>query len=418
MAGAPAPRTTEKAGGRALWWRIHAWAGLKLSIFLVFILATGTLATLAYEIDWLIRPALRIAPRPEAPPRWGAMLENARETLPRGGSIGQLALGEEPFMAASATRFDATERPSFVYLDPATGEVTGTGSWVTVHRILRQAHRHLMLPTRVGVPIVSSLALLLLASMVSGLVTYRRFWTGLLRRPRTRKGLPVLRDRRFMGDAHRLAGLWSLPLLLVMIATGLWYLAESLGAAAPPPAAQQRARTLLADAPAAPPVSGAMLDALVARARAAIPGLEVRAIRLPRRPGESLVVSGQASAWLVRDRANAVHFDPASGRLLAVSRGEELNLHQRISEAADPLHFGTFGGLAMKLLWFVLGLLLTGLAVSGVMITSLRLALAARDAPVRLSARAWIAMGAWRYAGAAAILVTLLAAPLALAGRF
>lgn len=33
-----------------------------------------------------------------------------------------------------------------------------------------------------------------------------------------------------------------------------------------------------------------------------------------------------------------------SGRVVDVRRGEELSLHLRISEAADPLHFGTLGG--------------------------------------------------------------------------
>lgn len=32
-----------------------------------------------------------------------------------------------------------------------------------------------------------------------------------------------------------------------------------------------------------------------------------------------------------------------------VVRGEELSLHQRISEAADPLLFGTWGGLSAKI---------------------------------------------------------------------
>jgi uncharacterized iron-regulated membrane protein len=39
---------------------------------------------------------------------------------------------------------------------------------------------------------------------------------------------------------------------------------------------------------------------------------------------------------------------------------------------ADPLHFGTFGGLATKLIWVVFGLLLTGMAASGAYIYAKR----------------------------------------------
>jgi uncharacterized iron-regulated membrane protein len=59
-----------------------------------------------------------------------------------------------------------------------------------------------------------------------------------------------------------------------------------------------------------------------------------------------LLLEGQAHAWLVRDRANAVGFDLRDGRLLDRRDGRDMNLHQRIAEMADPLHFGSFGGWA------------------------------------------------------------------------
>jgi uncharacterized iron-regulated membrane protein len=34
-------------------------------------------------------------------------------------------------------------------------------------------------------------------------------------------------------------------------------------------------------------------------------------------------------------------------------------------DTVDPLHFGNFAGLAIKLVWFVLGLLLSSMALSG-----------------------------------------------------
>ena len=41
---------------------MHQWVGLKLSLFLTFILFTGTLAVVSHEIDWLLQPSLRVAP--------------------------------------------------------------------------------------------------------------------------------------------------------------------------------------------------------------------------------------------------------------------------------------------------------------------------------------------------------------------
>jgi len=66
---------------------------------------------------------------------------------------------------------------------------------------------------------------------------------------------------------------------------------------------------------------------------------------------------------------------------------------------ADPLHFGTWGGLATKLVWFAFGAFLTALSVSGLAIYSLRL-LRAERRPAGWRAvvsRAWIGMGFWRW---------------------
>ena len=48
-------------------------------------------------------------------------------------------------------------------------------------------------------------------------------------------------------------------------------------------------------------------------------------------------------------------------------------MHTRISEAADPLHFGYFGGITTKILWFLLGLSMSAMALTGVVIYSKRL---------------------------------------------
>lgn len=87
--------------------------------------------------------------------------------------------------------------------------------------------------------------------------------------------------------------------------------------------------------------------------------------------------------------------------------------HQRISEAADPLHFGTWGGLATKLLWFVFGLALTGVSVSGVAIYGLRLMRAERR-PAGWGpavAVSWRGMGVWRWPAVVLVLIGFLLIP-------
>ncbi|MBJ7437543.1 MAG: PepSY domain-containing protein [Sphingopyxis sp.] len=100
---------------------------------------------------------------------------------------------------------------------------------------------------------------------------------------------------------------------------------------------------------------------------------------VPRLAYSSIVVAGQRRAWLVRPRANAVWVDAATARIVMASDGRDLGIHQRISEMADPLHFGTVAGYWTRIPWFLFGPLMAGLTVSGAAIYSHRIAHSARD---------------------------------------
>ncbi|HEX7010644.1 MAG TPA: PepSY domain-containing protein [Phycisphaeraceae bacterium] len=101
------------------------------------------------------------------------------------------------------------------------------------------------------------------------------------------------------------------------------------------------------------------LSALVQRAGQAFPGLEIEGIYPANRLGRSVTLTGQAEALLVADTANRVHLDPYTGEIIEVRRGDELSIGQRLIETADPLHFGQFGGLLTRTIWFLAGLALS-----------------------------------------------------------
>ncbi len=385
-----------------VWWEVHQWAGLKFSILLSFILLTGTLATLSHEIDWLLRPAMRVDPSTVgAEVNWAAVARTAA-TEAGAGRVISLEGPVDPWFAAAAILEAPDGDLSFVYAHPATGEFQGTGHWVSAQRILRNMHRHLMMPIPIGVPIVTSLSLLLAVSLVTSFVVYKKWWRGFLRPMR-------LSDlRTATGDFHRLAGLWSLWLVVLMILTGLWYLAEQTAFRAPPlPSAKVE------------PASGSVLvladrlGATVTAARAANPDLRLERILFPSEKSGAFVLHGQDDAILVRSRANAIWTEAETGQVLLVNDGRDLNLHQRISEAADPLHFGTWGGLATKLIWFIFGLALTGLSVSGVAIYALRLMRAERRPAGWGPALAvsWRGMGVWRWPAVILVVIGFLLIP-------
>lgn len=404
-ATAPPPGRASQVDGKAkakaktsrLWWRVHQWVGLKLSILLGFVFLTGAIAVFSHEIDWLLRPALRVDPATvEGPVAWSAAARNVAALHPKA----KLLLLDAPVdrgFAMTATIQTPDGRRSFVYLHPSTGAVRGEGSWVGAQRILRNMHRHLNLPTKIGVPIVSALAVLLLISLATSFVVYKKWWRGFFRPVRWRDA------RTAMGDLHRLAGLWSLWFVALIGATGLWYLVESTVAKAPPtPRAKVAAVKLDARGIAD------RLETNLAAAQAAYPGLRVQRVIPPAGKVGAFQFQGQHKAVLVRERANVAWTDAATGQVVLTTDGRALTAHQRISEMADPLHFGTFGGVWTKLIWFVFGLAMTSLAVSGVAVYALRLSREGGSAWTR----AWRGMGPWRWPALAGVGVALALLPI------
>lgn len=384
------------------WWLVHQWTGLKLSILMSFVLLTGTLAVFSAEMDWLMRPALRVeAGSVQGPVAWPAIARNAASHCPA-CRIQSIDAPTASLFAASVTMRRADNSLFFLYAHPTTGAVQGEGHWVGAKRVLRNMHRHLNMPVWLGVPIVSALALLLLVSFVTSLVVYKKWWRGF--------GRPIRRRdaRTGWGDFHRLAGVWSLWFLALIIATSLWYLVESLGGEAPPsPRATAPAVALSA------PVLGDRLAASLAAARAADPALAVERVQFPTERVGAFIIEGQKNAVLVRPRANAVWTSAEDGRALLVTDALDLSVHQRISEAADPLHFGTFGGYWTKVPWFLFGLLLTGLSISGATLYAMRLNRGKRLAGqgTALLARAWHGMSVWRWPALALVLTGFVLLP-------
>ncbi|ROQ17069.1 MULTISPECIES: PepSY-associated TM helix domain-containing protein [Marinimicrobium] len=361
---APTPRA--RTGGRRRWFNLHSWVGLKFSLLFFFVSLTGTLAVYAYELDWLFTPALRVQ-APESgegaerqPP--GTLLAAALKEYP-GWRPSFMYLNLPDYMAAELIAVNEDGERRRIYVNPYTAEVQGHANWYNAHRFLREAHRHLMLPLQWGLTIVTLLSFPLLLSMISAFPIFKRWWRGFFKPPKPRDP-----PRRWWGNLHRWLGLWSLPFILVIGLTGIWYLVEKWGGAAPAAGAELRP---LPEANALPRDADT-LNRAIERALKPWPEYQLDSLWFP---GENqpLILQGQEKALLVRPRANTLLIDPTTGESLGRVHGEQLSLHQRIAEAADPLHFGTFGGQPTRFLWFLFGLMLTTLAASGTWIYSLRL---------------------------------------------
>ena len=401
----------KKPKKRSIWWRLHQWAGLQMSLFLAFVFITGTLAVFSYELDWMARPAMWAAPTAaEDRVSWGAVGDAAAAYAPDAAVLN--VYGPIHPAATFDVVMGSDDGPFHVYVHPRTGEVTGTGPWPGFQRFLRNAHRHLMIPVQWGVSLVTLAAVFLAVSLVTSFWVYKKWWRGFFRLPKGRTA------RAYIGDLHRFAGLWSIWFVVLMIVTSFWYFAEQWGGAAP---AANPARppqpAVVADAPPPAASPGAAVDRAAAHLLERRPDYRITAVYWPRGEDGLIQIHGHSDrAILVRPRANTVWVNPVSGAILGDVDPSRLSVHTRIAEAADPLHFGTFGGYWTKTIWFVFGVALSALAVTGVVIYTLRIAKQERKPPRWRAGlvKAWRGMGRARWLAAGLVALPVALAPIVL----
>jgi len=344
--------------------KIHGWLGLNLGLILFVICLSGTFATLSNEFDWLVNEDLRID-QSDSEPNWQKMIDNLKREYPDAVNLGMYRgtySGNGDYFSTVAYLYMPNEQTLKVYLNPRTGEIKGNTSFFNTQRFFRTFHRRFFDGNR-GIFIITLLSIPMLIIVLAGFLFYKGWLKNLFT-------LRLNRKKRIQwSDSHKLAGIWSLIFALIIVLTGVFYFAELMTQAA------DKTEVLLMERPdrvqdeklAGYPDLIPLLPmaAYINSAKEAHPHLSVEGVRLPQQAGDFVYVDGQAGNPLTRDRADHVLLDPATAEVLHVQRSEDLTVLPFITDIADPLHFGYFGGLTTKILWFIFGLIISFSILSG-----------------------------------------------------
>lgn len=343
---------------------MHSFLGLWCSLIFVFIFLTGTLSLFAAEIDWLLDSERRASatgkPKIELSQTYGA----AQEFRPD-DTIVRLYRSDAGYIADQVEILtEAGKR--YVWVDPYSGTVNGETSALSFREIVAELHTRLFIPGRLGIMAVTVFSLALTGSLVAGIILLPRFWKSFTTWPRFGGS-----RRALFSDLHRLGGAWSIPFVFIICLTTLYYFAETLNLDAPP--IDRGVNTEPRAAMQPDDMSERKIADALTTARGIYPELDVKAILLPRNRVQPIRIEGYLDAVLVRERANTVYLHPDTLAVIRAHRGEDLSVHQRISEAVDPIHWGYWGGIWSRLVWFIFGLMLTALPVLGAVIFAKRM---------------------------------------------
>jgi uncharacterized iron-regulated membrane protein len=360
---------------RARWlFAVHRWAGLFIGVNVVVLAATGLLLTFHRELDAILGdglppPALvaGTGPRPVAELVAAAVQEGA----PRQASYVSWS-EEQPHLvyvrleAPAGSAALAGEKGVTYVVDAFSGAVTSlAANERALTSILLELHANLFAGT-LGEIYVGLVGLAMAIVAVTGFFVYGPFTKqrafGIVRRGRT---------SFVFADLHRALGAATFLWNLVLAATGvfltlgtlllqLYAFTELKGVLE---ASQREYAAAHADAPAA----GALLpiDDVLRRIARDVPGHEPVTLAVP---GSELA---GAEHYLALLRGST----PLERRVLTLglvharsgaTRVVDLPWYLKAVFVSQPLHFGDYGGLPLRLLWALFSVVTLALSGSGI----------------------------------------------------
>ncbi|WP_313202670.1 PepSY domain-containing protein [Pseudomonas sp.] len=359
-----------------LWFLVHSWLALPIWFFVLIVCFTGMLAVVSQEIVWLANPDVRASKPDDNAERlsFQQVLDALHKAEPD-MAVNSLSQPDGSHFALTAQVTYADGSSPLLYVNPYTGAIQGKMPDFNFEAFTRALHGWWLVPFTNGFSwgwyLVSLLGLPMLASLVTGLVVYKKFWKGFFKPVRTGQG-----SRIFWGDLHRLAGVWSIWFIAVIAITSIWFLIRAILfdnqiTISSEPIVPVIAREQVPQTVDGSPPPRIDLDEAARIAGLAIPSLDITSISLPATAYSHIEMGGRGWYPLMFQSASVNPYTRQVDSQFLLSDRSALEF---VTESMRPLHTGDFGGLPIKLIWFFFGLILTLMVFSGLLIWTKRTA--------------------------------------------
>lgn len=341
------------AGSLRNWLWVHKWSSLVCTVFMLLLCVTGLPLIFHHEIGHLTGTEVETAPMPRDTPRadLDRVIEAALARQP--GRVVQFVSREIDddtfwYVALGETASSDPEENRFVAVDARTAQVLAEPKF-------NEGFMHVMFKLHVdlfaGLPgtlFLGVMGLLLVAAIVSGVVVYapfmRRLDFGTVRRDRAKRVKWL--------DLHNLLGIVTLTWAFVVGLTGvintlgepifkLWQVDQMTEMVAP-----------YRDKPA--PARLGPLQRAVANAEAREPGMKISFVAFPGNPFSSrhhYAVFMRGDTPLTSRLLKPVLVDAVTAE---VTDSRALPWYATTLLVSQPLHFGDYGGVPLKILWALL----------------------------------------------------------------
>lgn len=342
-----------RTGTIKTWTFVHKWSSLVCTAFLLMLCVTGLPLIFHEEIDGLMREEAGLAPLPAGTPLLSldTILDRALQTRP--GEVPLYMSFDTDRPVVNVTTGPAPDAPAtamhFMSLDQRTGGVlpVDEGAGAGVMDFLLQLHTDMFLGLP-GMLFLGAMGVLFAVAIISGVILYAPFMArlafGTVRRTK--------RVRVRWTDYHNLLGITTMLWALVVGLTGV------INTLATPVTDYWKAREL---APLIAPYRGlpvprslSSVQNAVDIAMRAAPGMRPQFVAFPGGSFSSshhLAIFLQGRTPATEKLLTPVLVDARTGALSAV---KPMPWYMQALLLSQPLHFGDYGGIPLKIIWALL----------------------------------------------------------------
>jgi uncharacterized iron-regulated membrane protein len=330
---------------------LHSWAGIVTGLLLFVICFSGSVMVFKNEIDLWANPLLKDLPHVAQPVGPDAVLDSLHARYPNLRAESMFPPDDvNPAWFIFAKPVDSQLRVK-IAARPDTGEIIGPVD-SELGQFFRTLHVFLFFGPRW---IVGFLGVAMFFLIVSGFVIHRKIVKELFT-VRWRKSF-----RLAASDLHKSVGIWTLGFHLVIAFTGAW-----LGLS---PVFERAYAYLNGDVKPAAALKPRMeksvqlqsIDHLLLNAEHDLPGLQVKRIVL-RNTAVSFYGSLDGSLF------STAHVTYQARKFKEKNDPRINGFWSRFNGLMEPLHFGDYGGVVLKWLYFLIGLSPALLSLSGTLL--------------------------------------------------
>lgn len=328
--------------------KIHTWMALGVFLPLLLISLTGSILVFKHEIDSVLMPTkVRVANIEAERLDLDTLEQKVQQAVPNYEIAGWVLFQDHGRADLVYTMQHGTSDWSYLLLDQYTGEILAEPVGVTHYLTdwLLSLHYTLLLD-HTGILASAIVAIIMCLLGITGVIIYRKFW----------KNFFILRWNRRMTvwftDLHKMTGIISTPIFLILgITGGYWnithfYYEEFTE--------HDHEHHIMVEQLYPESLS---LQNLLEDATSRIDSFTPTYIGFPYEPERGLAVWGDVPTlnFLASEYSSTVFYSDA-GKYKSTTDVRELSAGALFLDSFRRLHYGTFGGLPIKILWCVIGL--------------------------------------------------------------